>query len=34
MEGPPPARAPLGRPTLLTDLPVDVLAYHPVLHSV
>jgi hypothetical protein len=27
MEGPPPARAPLGRPTLLTDLPGDVLAY-------
>jgi hypothetical protein len=27
MDGPPPARAPLGRPTLLTDLPGDVLAY-------
>jgi hypothetical protein len=28
MEGPPPpARAPLGRPTVLTDLPGDVLAY-------
>jgi hypothetical protein len=27
MEGPPPARAPLGRPTVLTDLPADVLAY-------
>jgi hypothetical protein len=27
MEGPPTARAPLGRPTLLTDLPGDVLAY-------
>jgi hypothetical protein len=27
MEGPPPARAPLGRPTVLTDLPADVLPY-------
>jgi hypothetical protein len=27
MEGPPPALAPLGRPTILTDLPGDVLAY-------
>jgi hypothetical protein len=27
MEGPPPARAPLGRPTVLTDLPGDVLAH-------
>jgi hypothetical protein len=27
MERPPPARAPLGRPTVLTDLPGDVLAY-------